>query len=372
MGKEQPATCVIADESELLDLDVGTDLGGHARIEDTLSIVDDDATKRGKRTRLGVGFTERKRTRPPTSLPIGSTVLERYVVEAEIGAGAMGTVYRAHHTKLERSVALKVMHEHLMHETSLVQRFQREATIAAKLSHPNVAAVLDVGETPDRKQVMVLELVEGKSLGTIMDAEMLDPKRIARIVAHLLRGLDHAHGLGLVHRDLKPDNIIVEAPGTPDEIARIVDFGIATLLKSDDTLEKLTGTGMIVGTPLYMAPEQARAEQVDHRADLYALGIMLYEMLSGTSPFDGTAMEVAVAKMDKDPPPIAQRAPEVKVDRVLTAFLDKLIARMPDDRFATAHAALAVIEAYRRDPDQAATMLGVIDIERALRIVSLP
>ena len=332
-----------------------------------------DETKRGKRTRLGVGG-ERKRTptRPPSALEVGAIVLERYRVEAELGHGAMGVVYRARHTKLNRSVALKVMHEHLMHEPALLSRFEREAKVAARLAHPNVAAVLDVGETEDRKQVMVLELVEGTSLDTIMDDFPLAPERIVRFVAHLLRGLEHAHAMGLVHRDLKPDNVIVERDDSGVETARIVDFGIATLIQKDGTLEKLTGTGMIVGTPLYMAPEQARAEPVDHRADLYALGIMLYEMLSGTSPFEGSAMEVAVAKMDKDPPPIAIRAPGVKVDRVLDAFMAKLIARKPEQRFSSAREALDVIETYRHDREAAATLLGVIDTERALAVVWLP
>ena len=312
----------------------------------------------------------RTKSPPLPSLPVGSVVLERYVVEAEIGAGAMGVVYRARHTKLERFVALKVMHEHLMHEPALVQRFQREAKLAAKLSHPNVAAVLDVGETSDRKQVMVLELVEGRSLGQIME-EPLDVARITRFVAHLLRGLEHAHAAGLIHRDLKPENVLVEVDDSGHETARIVDFGIAALQNSDGS-ERLTGTGMIVGTPLYMAPEQARGEPVDHRADLYALGIILYEMLSGTSPFDGTAMEVAVAKMDKDPPPISERAPGVVVDRVLEAFMAKLTARDPDHRFATAHAALNVIETFRRDRDAAAALLGVVDTDRAMKIVWLP
>jgi serine/threonine-protein kinase len=333
-----------------------------------------DETNRGKRTRLGVG-SERKRTPtrpPPAALEVGTIVLERYRVEAELGAGAMGVVYRASHTKLNRQVALKVMHEHLMHEPALMSRFQREAKVAARLAHPNVAAVLDVGETEDRKQVMVLELVEGTSLDKIMDDFPLDTGRIVRFVAHLLRGLEHAHAMGLVHRDLKPDNVIVERDDSGVETARIVDFGIATLVEKDGTIEKLTGTGMIVGTPLYMAPEQARAEPVDHRADLYALGIMLYEMLSGTSPFEGSAMEVAVAKMDKDPPPIAVRAPGVEIDRVLEAFMAKLIARKPDQRFATARDALDVIETYRKDRDAAAALLGVIDTERALAVVWLP
>ena len=334
----------------------------------------DDATRpskrppraRSERTRLGVG----DKAAPPPEL-VGKIVLDRYFVEAELGSGAMGTVYRAKHTKLKRQVALKVMHEHLMHEPKLMERFQREAKIAARLAHPNVASVLDVGETEDRKQVMVLELVEGVSLNELMD-QPLALERILLFVEHMLRGLEHAHDMGLVHRDLKPDNVIVET-GPAGENARIVDFGIATLSGGDEApLDKLTGTGMIVGTPLYMAPEQARAEAVDHRADLYALGIILYEMLSGTSPFEGTAMEVAVAKLDKDPPPIAVRAPGVTIDPVLEAYMRKLIARDPAHRFASARVALDVLELLRTDPLAAAAALGIIDVERALAVVWLP
>ena len=324
--------------------------------------------KRGppQRTRLGVGDCA-----PEPPKLVGTVVLDRYVVEAELGFGAMGTVYRARHTKLARNVALKVMHEHLMHEPKLLERFHREAKVAARLAHPNVAAVLDLGVTEDRKQVMVLELVEGRSLGELME-EALSLDRILRFVEQLLRGLEHAHAAGLVHRDLKPDNVIVEQAADGREVARIVDFGIATLAQPDESVDRLTGTGMIVGTPLYMAPEQARAEPVDHRADLYALGIMLYEMLSGTSPFEGTAMEVAVAKMDKDPPPISVRAPDVVVDRVVVAYLDRLIARDPARRFSSAREALDVLELYARDRAAAALELGVIDVERALSIVWLP
>jgi serine/threonine-protein kinase len=332
--------------------------------------VTSDRTKPGKRapaqrTRLGVSD---KVIKPPDL--VGTIVLERYFVEAELGSGAMGTVYRARHTKLDRQVALKVMHEHLMHEPKLMERFQREAKVAGRLAHPNVAAVLDVGETADRKPVMVLELVEGISLEELM-SEPLSLDRIVRFVDQLLRGLEHAHASGLVHRDLKPDNVIVEI-NADGENARIVDFGIATLSQPDEMLDRLTGTGMIVGTPLYMAPEQARAEPVDHRADLYALGIILYEMLAGVSPFEGTAMEVAVAKMDKDPPPIHVRAPDVVIDRVLDAYLHKLIARDPARRFDSARAALDVLELYETDRDAAAAALGIIDVERALSVVWLP
>jgi len=315
-----------------------------------------------KRTRLGVG----ERPRKPPAL-VGTTVLDKYVVEAALGSGAMGTVYRARHTRLARHVALKVMHDHLVPEPALLQRFYREAKAAARLQHPNVVPVLDVGETPDGKHVMVMELVEGTSLGELMETS-LPPARILAIIRELLLGLEHAHAAGLVHRDLKPDNVLVDRSG----VARIVDFGIATFARTDEPLDRLTGTGMIIGTPLYMAPEQARGEPVDHRADLYALGIILYEMLSGTSPFEGTAMEVAVAKMDKDPPPMSERAPGIAVDRVLDAYLAKLIARLPAERFPSARAALDVLDLYGRDRDAAGLALGAIDVERALGVVSLP
>jgi serine/threonine-protein kinase len=191
-------------------------------------------------------------------------------------------------------------------------------------------------------------------------------------VKQLLLGLEHAHAMGLVHRDLKPDNVIVSQDSDGSDVPRIVDFGIAVLNGTEETLDRLTATGMIVGTPLYMAPEQARAEEVDHRADLYALGIILYEMLSGTSPFDGTAMEVAVAKMDRDPPPISVRAPHVVVDPVLAAFMHKLIARKPLSRFATARIAYDLLTLFESDRLAAAAELGVIDVARALAVVSLP
>jgi eukaryotic-like serine/threonine-protein kinase len=317
-----------------------------------------------KRTRLGVGDRPTTRARRPTL--VGTTVLDTYVIEAELGSGAMGSVYRARHVKLPRHVALKVMHEHLVGEGALLARFYREAKAAARLQHPNVVAVLDVGENHDGKHVMVMELVDGESLGDQMD-DGLAPERIVPIITQLLAGLEHAHDAGLVHRDLKPDNVLVDRNG----VARIADFGIAALRRTDEPVDKLTGTGMIVGTPLYMAPEQARGDAVDHRADLYALGIILYEMLAGVAPFDGSAMEVAVAKIDKDPPAIRERAPHAQVDRVLEVFLAKLIARSPDARFASALAAREVLELYAVDRLAAAARLGVIDVERALALIAL-
>lgn len=304
---------------------------------------------------------------------IGRTVLDTYVVEQELGAGAMGTVYLGSHAKLKRKVAIKVMHDHLTGEPVLRERFRREGLVASKLNHVNVVSVIDVGEMPDGKPVMVMEYARGTSLADVMDEGPMRVVRMMPLLKQILRGLDHAHSMGLIHRDLKPDNVILTGDAG-DEIARIVDFGIAVLRAPDESIEggRLTASGMIVGTPQYMSPEQAKAEKVDHRADLYALGIIMYEMISGITPFEGTAMEVALHKIDKDPPPFSARAPQVVIDPVLEAYMRKLLARDPNARFATAHRALEVVEVYERDRLAAAGMLGIIDVERALDVVSLP
>ncbi len=296
---------------------------------------------------------------------IGRLVLDRFVIEEELGRGAMGTVYRGRHVELPRRVAIKVMHAEHVHEPVLLARFYREAKLAGRLSHPNVVQVIDVGEDAGCP-VMVMELAEGKSLGELMTGQQVPRERMWELVRQLLRGLDHAHGCGLVHRDLKPDNVIVERAPDGGDLARIVDFGIAVLSAPDEELQRLTGTGMIVGTPLYMAPEQAKAEAVDHRADLYALGIILYELLSGYQPFTGTAMEVAVAKIDRDPPPIDG------LDPIVDRYLGKLVAREPDARFATAHDALVMLDLMHADPDAASLALGITDVARALATISLP
>ena len=310
-----------------------------------------------KRTKLGIGDVKRKS--PPNEL-VGQVVLDRYQVDAELGHGAMGVVYRGKHVKLERPVAIKVMHDHLVHERMLVERFRREAQLAGRLRHQNVVAVIDVGELPDKRQVMVMELASGKSLADLME-KPLPRERMTKLLAQLLKGLDHAHGEGLVHRDLKPENVIVEA----GDVARIVDFGIAVLREPEDDNERLTASGMIVGTPLYMAPEQAQGEDVDHRADLYALGVILYELLAGKPPFEGTPMEVALAKINQELPAIPGAA------RLWDAFMRKLAARQRDQRFASAHDALAVLDLLDRDPLAAGSALGVIDVERALAVISL-
>jgi len=303
---------------------------------------------------------------------VGKVVMDRYLIEAELGFGASGTVYRGRHVKLRRNVAIKVLHEDFVDDRTMLARFRREAEAVARLHHPNVIGVLDVGETQGGHQLMVMDLVEGQSLGELMEAR-LPQGRIINLVRQILAGLDHAHSAGLVHRDLKPDNVIVERDHHGQEVPRIVDFGIAAL-RTDEAAggSRLTEQGALLGTPRYMAPEQARGDRVDHRADLFALGMILFEMLSGTAPFDGSALEIVIANMNEDVPPIAHRAPHANPDPVLELFMRRLAARDPGQRFPGAHDALAMLDLIERDPADAALRLGKMDVARAFAVIWLP
>jgi serine/threonine-protein kinase len=287
---------------------------------------------------------------------IGTIVEERYRIEQCLGAGAMGCVYRARHTRIGREVAIKILRDDLVREPALVERFEREARIAARLRHPNLVGVLDVGEN-----LMVMELAAGRCLADLVGAP-LPRARVIALVAQLLRGLEHAHAAGLVHRDLKPENILVERHADGTETARIVDFGIAVLRDRDVTSpegRRLTDAGLVVGTPLYMSPEQATGKAVDHRTDLFSLGVIVYELLAGVPPFEGTGAEVAFANVTKDPPLIADRVRGVAVDPLLEAFARKLMARRREERFASAHAALAALELIDRNREDAARLLDL-------------
>ena len=271
---------------------------------------------------------------------LGRIVLDRYRVEQELGEGAMGRVYRARHVRVGRTVAIKVLHPHMLREPGAAVRFEREARLAARLHHPSVAAVVDFDDG-----IMVMEHAPGRPLVDVIGAPMPRERAIA-IVRQLLVGLDHAHAMGLVHRDLKPENIMI------DDADRtcIVDWGIAVLREgSDDETRRLTTQGLVLGTPMYMAPEQAKDEVVDHRCDLFALGVIAYELLAGAAPFEGTGLDVIVANVTQDPPSIATRT-GVDVDPVLEAFVRRLMAREVANRFASAHDALLELDRIAAAP----------------------
>jgi serine/threonine-protein kinase len=321
-----------------------------------------------KKTRLGVGG---KDPAPEEDADLAGSVIGGYLIEEKIGAGAMGSVYRASHLDTKRVVALKSLHARHLDQPTTVARFRREARLASRLGHPHVGGVYELVETEDGRFFIALELVEGEPLSAIMTMP-LPPERVMVIAGQLLRGLEHAHAMGLVHRDLKPDNVLVEWRNARDH-ARIVDFGIAMVHEgSEDSIERLTKTGHIVGTPLYMAPEQAKGDPVDQRADLYSLGMILYEMLAGTIPFEGRPLEILTAKLKRDAPSFAARVPKLVIDPMLERFVRKLMARELPLRFETARQALHVLKLLETDPAAAGPALGVMDVDKALAIVSLP
>jgi eukaryotic-like serine/threonine-protein kinase len=293
---------------------------------------------------------------------IGEVLANRYRVETRLGEGAMGSVYKAKHVKVGRAFAVKVLHPRLLEDDKVLQRFEREAELAGRLRHPNVIGVVDVGETHDGLHYMVMDYAEGPDMSALLAEAPMPPQRIIHLVRQLLEGLFHAHSEGLIHRDFKPENVIVEKDSHGAEVPRIVDFGIAILREggdSSDGVGRLTTNGLVLGTPHYMAPEQAVNDPIDHRIDLFALGIIIYEMLSGKLPFDGNGAEVARANLMLDPPPISVRVPYLEVDPLLEAYARRLMAKSRDARPPTAKVARELLDLIAKDREAAAAALGV-------------
>ncbi|CAN5510794.1 hypothetical protein BH11MYX1_BH11MYX1_37740 [soil metagenome] len=293
---------------------------------------------------------------------IGEVLANRYRIEARLGEGAMGSVYKAKHVKVGRPFAVKVLHPRLLVDEKTLQRFEREAELAGRLHHPNVIGVVDVGETSDGLRYMVMDFAECHDLATLLAEAPMPAERVIHLTRQMLEGLYHAHEEGLIHRDFKPENVIVEHDSHGEEVPRIVDFGIAILREGGDSTGgsgRLTTNGLVLGTPHYMAPEQAVNDPIDHRIDLFALGIMIYEMLCGKLPFDGHGAEVARANLMLDPPRIGDRVPFLEVDPLLEALARKLMQKKRDHRPATAAAALAILDLIVKNREAAAAMLDV-------------
>jgi serine/threonine-protein kinase len=264
---------------------------------------------------------------------VGRVLAERYHMLKRLGEGGMGTVYLAEHVKMNRQCAVKVMNGALLSDSDSAQRFAREASNAARIIHPNVAAVFDYGET-DGVVYLVMEYVEGLSLTRLLEREtMLPPSRAIDIAHQVSEALVAAHELGIVHRDLKPDNIIIAPGKNGRDIAKVVDFGIAKAIEEGPT-ESLTRTGLVIGTPEYMSPEQLLGDPVDARSDIYSLGCILYQMLTGRRTFDEPTREQMIKRRltEKAPHP-RDLVPELP--KTLDLIVARLLARAPHDRYAT-------------------------------------
>jgi serine/threonine protein kinase len=291
---------------------------------------------------------------------LGQLLGGRYVIDARIGEGSMGAVYRAHHAKMKRTFAVKVLHRRLLENPKMMRRFAREAELAGRLRHPNVIGVVDIGETDDGLHYLVMDFAGGVSLGSLIEHATLAQERVLDIARQLCDGLAHAHEMGLVHRDFKPENVIVDRDASGRDQPRIVDFGIAILRESIDSGEqdRLTTAGMVVGTPHYMSPEQARGEPIDHRTDLFALGLVMYEMLTGKLPFEGSGVDIARANMLEATPAMAERVPGLTVDPLIEALVQKLLAKDPAERPQTAAALREMLDLVEHHRIAAAKLLS--------------
>jgi serine/threonine-protein kinase len=282
---------------------------------------------------------------PPTEALqalVGTVIAERYQVEALLGSGGMGAVYRAKHLHMQKVVALKILHRSMASVSEVVKRFEREAVAAARVEHPNVTKATDFGLLPDGTFYLIMEYVDGVNLRNVLDSGPLPLPRVAKIARQVASALAAAHALGIVHRDLKPDNVmLVDRPNDPDFV-KVLDMGIAKLpAETASAGAALTRVGTVLGTPQYMAPEQAAGNAVDHRADLYALGVIIYEMLTGQPPFSGNdVMSVLVKQLTEPTPKLPASVPADWSTLVM-----HLLEKEPDARLQTASEACSRLNA---------------------------
>jgi serine/threonine-protein kinase len=287
---------------------------------------------------------------------VGKVLSERYRIEAVLGEGGMGAVYLAEHVLMHKRLAVKVLHPEMTRMPEIVARFEREAMAAAHIEHPNVAAATDFGKLEDGAFFLVLEYVEGTNLRDLIAKGPLGVERALHIAYQIGSALARAHALGIVHRDLKPENVmLVERDGDPNFV-KVLDFGIAKvpvgeLARSETPPQSgqvLTQLGMVYGTPEYMAPEQALGQEVDARADLYALGVILFEMLTGVRPFEAESKVTLLGmKVTSDPPTMVSKNAQVRVPEAVEAMVRRLLDKEAAQRFQEARQVLDAIDGCR-------------------------
>jgi eukaryotic-like serine/threonine-protein kinase len=276
---------------------------------------------------------------------LGVTIADKYTILEHLGSGAMGRVYRARQTALDKEVAIKLMHQHLANDPKVVKRFHREAKTASRLSHPHSLQILDFGEAPDGTLYIAMELLDGDDLLTVIEHDSpLTPARILHFFREILSALEAAHRANIIHRDLKPENVLVLEGPDGDEHVKVCDFGIAKIVEQEGG-SAITVTGFVCGTPEYMAPEQARGEVIDRRADIYAAGCMLYQMLTATLPFTAeSALGIITKHLTQEVQPPRERRPEWNIPHSLEQVCLTAMAKEREARFTDAGKMLRALE----------------------------
>ena len=281
-----------------------------------------------------------------TSL-IGGILDDKYHILEKLGEGGMGAVYLGEHVRMGRKSAIKVLTQSLAQDHEAIARFNREASSAARINHPNVCAIYDFGDTKEGLIYLAMEYIEGESLSDLLKREgPLGPYRAATIIRQAGSALQAAHHLGIVHRDLKPDNIMVTRTRDGSDVVKVVDFGIAKAISGDEG-QKVTRTGLVVGTPEYMSPEQLSGDKLDGRSDTYSLALVLFQMLTGKLPFEAdNAQEIMMKRLTDEPLQLNDALVGGSFPQELQQVIEGALQRMPNDRYAS-------VEEFTRDTVQA-------------------
>ncbi len=302
---------------------------------------------------------------------IGQLISGRYRICSLLGEGGMGAVYLAEHTHMRKRFAMKLLHPEMADREEVLARFRREAEAAAHVEHPNIVAATDFGQTDDGAFFLVLEYVDGISLRATLAKGAFGPVRALHIARQIALALDRAHESGIIHRDLKPENVMLVAKGEDSDFVKVLDFGVARFdPPSGEGGQPLTQLGTVMGTPAYMAPEQAVGERVSNRADLYALGCVMYEMLTGQLPFEGEMMTLLTKHIMEPVPPMAERAPGVTVPEPVEAVVRKLLEKDPNDRYPNARALVDAID--KAAVESGLDMPSLVPISDRLSAAALP
>jgi serine/threonine protein kinase len=275
------------------------------------------------------------------SLQPGDTIEGKYRIVRLLGEGGMGAVYEGENVRIHRKVAIKVLHAAVAAKADVVQRFEREAQAAGRIGSEHIVEVLDLGNLPEGDRFMVMEYLEGESLGDrIKRKKRLSPYEVGHILHQLLEGLGAAHAVEIIHRDLKPDNVfLMSSKGGRKDFVKVLDFGVSKFNALDSEMS-MTRTGAVMGTPFYMSPEQARGAKIDTRSDLYSVGVVIYQAVTGRVPFHAETFNELVFKIAlESPEPAELVAPGL--DPGFAALIVRAMVRDPAGRFQTAQAPAA-------------------------------
>ncbi len=285
---------------------------------------------------------------------VGERLFGEYTIVKPLGEGTIGSVYLARHDSIGKEIAVKVLHKKSAQDDETVQRFEREALAISLLSHPNLIRVLIFGRTDKGLLYLAMEYVEGLPLNQVIKDQELEERRVVKIFKQLCDALGEAHEMGIIHRDLKPANILLTEKRGEADFVKVLDFGMAKFIDNGGhfSQEKLSKSGIVYGTPAYVSPEQAQALELDHRTDIYSLGCILYEAVTGQRPFPAkTAVKMLSAHVYEEPAPPSEVAPG-QVSPSLERVIYKAMAKEPEARFQDAHQMYAALEAVQRELEE--------------------